>query len=105
MAAFVLRLLGDTKLVADSIQAYVWGLRWKMKLEHQADPVLGVMHWQEFMRSVRVKSHVRLTPTGTTGRRVGRHSTMMTTGMGATTRSGSRPGKRTRRATWTTSAM
>jgi hypothetical protein len=58
MAAFVLRLLGDTKLVADSIQAYVWGLRWKMKLEHQADPVLGVMHWQEFMRSVRVKSHV-----------------------------------------------
>ena len=44
--------------VADSIQAYVWGLRWKMKLEHQADPVLGVMHWQEFMRSVRVKSHV-----------------------------------------------
>jgi len=58
MAAFVLRLLGDTKLVADSIQSYVWGLRWKMKLEHQADPVLGVMHWQEFMRSVRVKSHV-----------------------------------------------
>ena len=30
MAAFVLRLLGYTKLVADSIQAYVWGLRWKM---------------------------------------------------------------------------
>ncbi len=58
MAAFVLRLLSDTKLVADSIQSYVWGLRWKMKLEHQADPVLGVMHWQEFMRSVRVKSHV-----------------------------------------------
>ena len=29
-----------------------------MKLSHQADPVLGVMHWQDFMRSVRVKSHV-----------------------------------------------
>ena len=58
MAAFVLRLIDDTNLVADSIQAYVWGLRWKMKLAHQADPVLGVMHWQEFMRSVRVKSHV-----------------------------------------------
>ena len=58
MAAFVLRMLENTALVADSIQAYVWGLRWKMKLEHQADPVLGVMHWQEFMRSVRVKAHV-----------------------------------------------
>ena len=23
-----------------------------MKLEHQADPALGVMHWQQFMRSV-----------------------------------------------------
>jgi len=23
-----------------------------MKLEHQADPALGVMHWQEVMRSV-----------------------------------------------------
>jgi len=23
-----------------------------MKLEHQADPALGVMHWQEAMRSV-----------------------------------------------------
>jgi hypothetical protein len=32
MAAFVLRLLADTNLVADSIQSYVWGLRWKMKL-------------------------------------------------------------------------
>jgi hypothetical protein len=29
-----------------------------MKLSHQADPVLGVMHWQDFMRSVRVKAHV-----------------------------------------------
>ena len=42
----------------DSIGTYVWALRWKMKLAHQADPVLGVMHWQDFMRSVRVKSHV-----------------------------------------------
>jgi hypothetical protein len=41
--------------VADSIGTYVWALRWKMKLSHQADPVLGVMHWQDFMR---VKAHV-----------------------------------------------
>ena len=58
LAAFVLRMLGDTALVADSISTYVWALRWKMKLSHQADPALGVMHWQEFMRSVSVKAHV-----------------------------------------------
>ena len=58
LAAFVLRMLGDTALVADSISTYVWALRWKMKLSHQADPALGVMHWQEFMRGVSVKAHV-----------------------------------------------
>ena len=30
----------------------------KLSQTHQADPVLGVMHWQDFMRSVRVKAHV-----------------------------------------------
>jgi hypothetical protein len=58
LATFVLHMLENTALVADSIGTYVWALRWKMKLAHQADPVLGVMHWQDFMRSVRVKSHV-----------------------------------------------
>ena len=58
MATFVLAMLDNTALVADSIGTYVWALRWKMKLAHQADPVLGVMHWQDFMRSVRVKAHV-----------------------------------------------
>jgi hypothetical protein len=58
MATFVLSMLDNTELVADSIGTYVWALRWKMKLLHQADPVLGVMHWQDFMRSVRVRAHV-----------------------------------------------
>ena len=58
LATFVLRMLDNTALVADSIGTYVWALRWKMKLLHQADPALGVMHWQDFMRSVRVKAHV-----------------------------------------------
>ena len=58
LATFVLSMLDNTALVADSIGTYVWALRWKMKLSHQADPVLGVMHWQDFMRSVRVKAHV-----------------------------------------------
>ena len=29
-----------------------------MKLEHQADPVLGIMHWHELMTGMRVKAHV-----------------------------------------------
>ena len=58
MCAFVCSLVDHTELVADSIGTYVWALRWKMKLHHQADPVLGVMHWHEFMTGMRVKAHV-----------------------------------------------
>ena len=58
LVTFVLKLLEDKRLVADSIQSYVWGLRWKMKLEHQADPVYGLMNWHHFMTSVRVRAHV-----------------------------------------------
>ena len=36
MATFVLSMLDNTALVADSIGTYVWALRWKMKLSHQA---------------------------------------------------------------------
>jgi hypothetical protein len=57
LAAFVLHLLEDTDLVADSISTYVWALRWAMKLRHQADPVMGVMLWQEFMTGIRVIAH------------------------------------------------
>jgi len=58
LVTFVLKLLEDKRLVADSIQSYVWGLRWKMKLAHQADPVYGLMNWHHFMTSVRVRAHV-----------------------------------------------
>ena len=58
MAAFVCHLVDHTELVAHSIRTHVWGLRWKMKLEHQADPVLGIMHWHELMTGMRVKAHV-----------------------------------------------
>ena len=34
MATFVLSMLDNTELVADSIGTYVWALRWKMKLLH-----------------------------------------------------------------------
>ena len=62
MATFVLSMLDNTALVADSIGTYVWALRWKMKLSHQADPVLGVMHWQDLatMFLDRLKTEERL---------------------------------------------
>ena len=58
LVTFVLHLIDDTDLVADSIGNYVWGLRWFMKLQHQAEPVFGVMHWHDFMTSMRVVAHV-----------------------------------------------
>ena len=58
LVTFVLHLLQDTALVADSISNYVWGLRWYMKLQHQADPIFGVLNWHDFMVGVRVLAHV-----------------------------------------------
>lgn len=58
LVTFVLHLLDDTDLVADSIANMVWGLRWYMKLHHQADPVLGVLNWHDFFTGVRVLAHV-----------------------------------------------
>lgn len=58
MAAFVIGLLDDTNLVADSISNSVWALRQWMMLQRQADPLMGVMQWREFFLSVRVIAHV-----------------------------------------------
>jgi len=58
LTAFVLDLLDQTNLVYGSISNYVWGLRWHMKLQHQADPAMGVLGWSDFMASVKVLSWV-----------------------------------------------
>jgi hypothetical protein len=58
LVTFVLHMLTNTELVAESISTYVWGMRWWQKLQRQADPVMGVMHWHDFMTSVRVVAHV-----------------------------------------------
>lgn len=58
LAAFVMKMVDDTSLVFKSIEGYVWGLRWFMKLQHQADPVMGVMHFLDFMNSVKVLTWV-----------------------------------------------
>lgn len=58
LATFVLHMLENTDLVADSIGTYVWGLCKHMVLNRQADPSLGVMGWHDFMVGMRVLAHV-----------------------------------------------
>ena len=58
LAAFVLHMVDRQDLVGDSIASYVWGLRWYMKLNRQADPAMGVMNWHDFMTSIKVLTHV-----------------------------------------------
>ena len=62
LVAFVLGLVDDTSLVFKSIENYVWGLRTWQKLQRQADPVLGVMGWSDFMDSVKVLTWVPAEP-------------------------------------------
>ena len=44
----------DTALSYDSIQSYVWGVRAWHKMQYYADPVRGVLGWDDFMDSVKV---------------------------------------------------
>ena len=62
IATLVLTMMDDTSLVYSSISAYVWGVRQFMLLHHQADPILGVANWREFMASVQVLTHVTSEP-------------------------------------------
>ena len=58
MTALVCSMLVDTALVWGSIEGYVWGVRTYMTLQHQADPVAGVMGWSSFMAAVKVLTWV-----------------------------------------------
>ena len=59
MVTFVLHLLDEyPELVWDSISSYCWGYRTYCKLNHQADPIQGVMGWYDFMKSIKVLSWV-----------------------------------------------
>ena len=58
LASWVLSMLDDTDLVFKSISTYVWGVRVWHTLQHEADPIYGVMHWKEFMAAVAVLSAV-----------------------------------------------
>ena len=59
LASFVIYMVDNhPELVYDSINSYVWGFRWYVKLQHQADPIIGVINWHDFMQSVKVVTWV-----------------------------------------------
>ena len=62
MASFVMHMMDDTELVWASISNYEWGLRAWMQLQHQTDPIMGVVGWTEFMQSVKVLTIVPSEP-------------------------------------------
>lgn len=62
LATWVLDMVEDTELVYSSIEGYLWGVRTWMKLQRQADPVLGVMGWDDFMSAVKVLTWVPAEP-------------------------------------------
>ena len=54
MAAFVMSLVMTTAIVYTSISKTVWALVEWFKLQHQADPRVGLVGWKNFMLSVKV---------------------------------------------------
>ena len=62
LATFVCHLLQDTNLVWASIDSYVWGVRTWMMLQHQADPLMGVMGWSPFAKAAKILSWVPAEP-------------------------------------------
>ena len=58
LAAFVLYLLDQTELVWGSIANYVWGVRTWQTLQFQADPIYGIMHWEQFMSAIKILAWV-----------------------------------------------
>ena len=58
VVAWVLQMKDETELVFRSISGYVWGMRTWQVLQHQPDPLFGVMHWREFMQGIAVLTAV-----------------------------------------------
>ena len=58
LAAWVVSMMDDTALVFSSISSYVWCIRTWHRLQHQADPVMGVMDWTSFFTGIAVYTAV-----------------------------------------------
>ena len=54
LVTFVMSLLACTTLTWGTIQSYVWGVRKFQQLQHQADPVMGIDGWTDFMLGIQV---------------------------------------------------
>ena len=62
LVTFVCTLLQDTELVWGSIDSYVWGVRQWMMMQHQADPLMGVLGWGPFSKAAQILSWVPCEP-------------------------------------------
>jgi hypothetical protein len=62
LAAWVVSMMDDTNLVFSSISSYVWCIRTWHRLQHQADPVMGVMDWTSFFTGIAVYTAVPAEP-------------------------------------------
>ena len=62
LMAFLLYLVYETELVADSIANYVWGLRVWTKLQRQLDPAYGIAEWEDVMAAMSVVAWVASEP-------------------------------------------
>jgi hypothetical protein len=58
----VVSMMDDTALVFSSISSYVWCIRTWHRLQHQADPVMGVMDWTSFFTGIAVYTAVPAEP-------------------------------------------
>ena len=70
LVAYVQHLMRDTELVFSSICNYLWGLRHWMRLQHQADPAVGVIGYLDFIKSIKVPTFALGEPRRRVPRRV-----------------------------------
>ena len=62
LVAATIDMVDDTTLTFSSIENYLWGIRSYMKLQRQADPIYGVLGWDDFLASVKVLTFVPAEP-------------------------------------------
>ena len=52
MVALTRHMMLDFDLAYGTITNYLWGVRLWMKLQHQADPCVGLIGWPDFMKAI-----------------------------------------------------
>ena len=62
LVTLALSMVDETDLVYSSIEGYIWGFRTWLKFQRQADPVYGIMGWDDFMSAIKVLTWVPAEP-------------------------------------------